>query len=382
MAMRSSIGQEVTSLTLIGVLNIWDIATAMAPKRFYQHNPNGGSRCSVFTALVGNMSVPPPSTGPTVDVRLIYGPFLLGVMFNLILFGASQLTYVQTALKDPLWIRILVWHVFIVETANSAFDIALVYEPLVLQYGQFSIPKAPNNLPSVFITHPICVLLVAFPIQMFFLWRIRMLTQNNVILGIIFIFSLVGLGGGIWTTVMVQVAGKFSRIPLLYRSAEVWFISSSVTDVCIAVRLAFALRKQKTGIRATDTVVDKIIRSEFRRSMIDLVIELMTTQAFFGILDVTTFLILPFYSNCLMSALNARTHLRTTSGPVGQLSLSRTTQQSLSLGGPNYKYGVDGKLPQDTLQDISLDTFANHTETPDAHANQAGIRVTTVVERV
>ncbi|KAJ7106227.1 hypothetical protein C8R44DRAFT_805907 [Mycena epipterygia] len=344
-----------------------------------------GSRCSVFIALVGSMSVPPPSTGPTVDVRLSYGPLLVGVFFNLILFGvliAQQLTYVQTSRKDPLWIRILVWYVFFVETANSAFDMALVYEPLVLQYGE-----VPNKLPTVFITQPLCVLLVGFPIQLFFLWRIRILTQNNVIPAAIFLFSLVGLAGGVWTTVMVPIAGKFSRIPLLYRSAEVWFISSSLADVCIAVRLAFALRKKKTGIRATDCAIDTIIRMTVQTGML---------TALFGLLDVTCFLILPgetvnfiwaiplskLYSNCLMSTLNARTHLRTMGGQIGQLSLSRTAQQSLAFAGPNYKYGVDGKLPRDTLQDTALDTFRNHTETLASHENESGIRVTTVVERV
>ncbi|KAJ7181517.1 hypothetical protein C8R43DRAFT_1116889 [Mycena crocata] len=282
---------------------------------------------------------------PTVDVRLSYGPLLVGVFFNLILFGvliAQQLAYFQTARKDRLWMRLLVWSVFFVETANSAFDMAIVYEPLVLHYGE-----VPDKLPTVFITQPLCVLLVSFPIQMFFIWRIRTLTQTNIIPAIIFAFSLVGLGGGVWTTVMIPIAGRFSRIPMLYRSAEVWFISSSVADGA-TVNFIWAIPLSK------------------------------------------------LYSNSLMSALNARTQLREMGGK--RLTLS-SPQQNIVLSNP-YDDTADSKLPREALQhsvcahyplDLNgtdstsqleaLDTFAHDEVGTAPRESDYGIRMTTVVER-
>ncbi|KAF8189615.1 hypothetical protein K438DRAFT_1971722 [Mycena galopus ATCC 62051] len=179
------------------------------------------------------------STGPTFDVRLTYGPLLIGVFFNMILFGVlitQQLDYLQNSRKDPLWMRILVWVVFLVETANTAFDVTIVYEPLILQYGAI-----PNKLPTMFITQPLCVVLVCWPIQLFFIWRIRGITGSVRISSLIFSFSLVSLAGGVWTTSMVPVAGTFSRIPILYRSAEVWLVASAITDISIALTLAISL---------------------------------------------------------------------------------------------------------------------------------------------
>ncbi|KAF7350063.1 hypothetical protein MVEN_01308100 [Mycena venus] len=123
-------------------------------------------------------------SAPTVDVQLSYGPLLLGVYFNLILCGVlitQQLDYVQNSRKDPLFIRILVWAVFIVEVANTAFDMSIMYEPLILHYGEI-----PDKLPTVFITQPLCVILVGFPTQLFFIWRIRIVTGNNLIAAVIF----------------------------------------------------------------------------------------------------------------------------------------------------------------------------------------------------
>ncbi|KAJ7162712.1 hypothetical protein C8R43DRAFT_1062998 [Mycena crocata] len=319
---------------------------------------------------------PALSTGPTVDVKLIYGPLLVGVFMNMILYGVligQQLTYYQTSRKDPLWMRTLVWMVFIIETANTAFDISIMYEPLILHYGGI-----PDNLPTVFITQPLCVILVGFPIQLFFIWRIRTLTENNLLPAVIFLFSLVAFGGGVWTTVMVPITAKFRNIPMLYRSAEVWLIASAVTDLCIAASLAITLRKKKTGFAVTDTVVDKIIRMTVQTGML---------TALFSILDVVCFLTLTgvtvnfiwniplskLYSNCLMSTLNARQHLnRNMAG-----DLSSSARQNVNLSGPTYAARGDTKVT-DTL---GHSTFAPD-ETMGGPENEYGIRMTKIVERV
>ncbi|KAJ7084672.1 hypothetical protein C8R44DRAFT_894116 [Mycena epipterygia] len=346
------------------------------------------------------MSVPPHSTGATADVRLSYGPLLIGVFFNMILFGASlqfhsrililtavnagidrtglrqQLTYFQTPRKDPLWIRVLVWYVSFVETANAALDMAIMYEPLILHYGEI-----PDKLPTVFLTQPLCVILVGFPIQLFFIWRIRTLTESNIIPAIICLFAAAGFAGGVWTTVMVPIIARFSRIPLLYRSAVVWLISSAMTDICIAFRLAIALRQKKTGFEATDTVLDKIIRTTVQTGML---------TALFSILDVTCFLILPgetvnfiwsiplskLYSNCLMSTLNARNNLRDTALSAGRAQQNMVFSKSAR--------SIDGKPARATvtLPNSDQSPFANHQETFVGGGNEYGIRITRVVERV
>ncbi|KAJ6483055.1 hypothetical protein DFH09DRAFT_1292065 [Mycena vulgaris] len=299
------------------------------------------------------MSAPPD---PTFDVHLLYGPLLVGVLFNMILYGvlvAQQLTYLQTSHKNPRWISILVWGVFFVETANTALDIGMIYEPLILHYGAL-----PINLPTVFITQPICVMLVGFPIQLFFIWRIWNLTGQNVIPFVIFVFSLVALGGGLWTTVRIPSFAEFRRIPLLHTSATVWLIGSAGTDLCIAFSLAIALKRMKTGFAATDTVVDKIIRMTVQTGML---------TALFSILDVVSFLtiasttvnfmwnipISKLYSNCLMSTLNAR---QAWNKNLGDHVPSLGRQQPAVLSAP--RFALDSK-DTDTM-DTSMSPYTNN----------------------
>ncbi|KAJ7195341.1 hypothetical protein GGX14DRAFT_475122 [Mycena pura] len=321
----------------------------------------------------------PPSTGPTVDVRLSYGPLLIGIFFNMILYGVligQQLTYFKMTRRDPLWITALVWGVFVVETANTVFDMYMMYQPLILEYG-----AVPNLLPTLFVTQPLCVLVVGFPIQLFFIWRIRTLTQKRLVPGIILVFACVAVGGGIWTTVLIPIVATFQNIPRLYRSAQIWLITSGVTDLCIAASLASALRSKKTGFTVTDSVVDKIIRMTVQTGLV---------TALFSILDVVCFLTLrgktvnfvwniplsKLYSNCLLSTLNARENLKT------NMSGSRGQHGNFVLSGQTFAGASDRKLDGQRQMPTALDTFAQEPAEMIGGQEEYGIRMTKVVEVV
>ncbi|KAF7345320.1 hypothetical protein MSAN_01908900 [Mycena sanguinolenta] len=310
------------------------------------------------------MSAPPP-VGTVIDVRLSYGPLLVGAFFNMILFGVL-IGQVCGALPEmtTYGYAFLVWGVFSVEVVNTALDMTMLYQPLILDYGAI-----PDKLPWVFVTQPLCVILVGFPIQLFFIWRIYSLTHNTVVTMGILSFSLVSFGGGAWTTVMVPIVKTFGNLPRLYRSAELWLISAATTDLCIAVTLAVALRNKKTGFTHTDTVVDKIIRLTVQTGML---------TALFSVLDVICFVsfkgktvnflwnipLTKLYANCLMSTLNARERL------------NRSMNPQHSSGQNNFVLSVGGdKVHQDG------DTFAANDDFQGTEP-QFGIRMTKVVERM
>ncbi|KAJ7181003.1 hypothetical protein C8R46DRAFT_1071156 [Mycena filopes] len=268
------------------------------------------------------MSAPPetPPFGTIIDVKLLFGPLLIGVFFNMILFGllvAQMMTYFQTQRRDALWIRILVFYVLFVECSNTALDIAYMYQPLVLEYGSI-----PGKLPTVFITQPLCVILVAFPIQLFFIWRIRALTGNQILPVIFALFAALSFGGGIWTMVRVGGAHRWDNVPRAYNAATVWLASSMGTDICIAVCLAWALRTKKTGFASTDTVVDRIVRMTVQTGVITAVVNILDILSFIFLKGKTVNFMwnIPLsklYSNCMMSTLNARAGFKDTlAGPV------------------------------------------------------------------
>ncbi|KAF8068069.1 hypothetical protein FPV67DRAFT_1171021 [Lyophyllum atratum] len=248
------------------------------------------------------------------DVQLLFGPMLIGVFINMILYGVLIVqthTYYQLYKKDAPWIRYLVLYLFIVETANTAFDIFIMYEPLILRYGS---PDGTKFFPTLFATEPLIIVAVSTPIQLFFAWRIKMLTKSIWIPALIVIFGIVSLAGGIWTGIMVAVVRLFARKPELHNPALVWFLASCAGDILITGSLVFSLSKRRTGFVATDDAISRLIRMTVQTGML---------TAFFAVGDVVFFMTLPhtalnflwdlalskLYSNCLLSTLNARASL-------------------------------------------------------------------------
>ncbi|KAJ7119022.1 hypothetical protein C8R44DRAFT_878540 [Mycena epipterygia] len=273
------------------------------------------------------------------NVQLLFGPMLIGVFFNMILYGVllgQVLTYYQIYRSDAGWMRYFVLVLFLIETANTGFDIAFLYQPLILEYGQ-----KPIFFPTFFINEPLCVVLVSTPIQLFFAWRIRSLTKSYWVPAIVGILALASFTGGIWTAGTSIIVPFQQRLELIvvHNSALLWFLASCVADILITISLVISLAKRKTNFSTTDSVIDKIIRMTVQTGML---------TAVFSILDVICFMVLPhaavnfvwdlalskLYTNCLMSTLNARQRLNkasATSGSVQQRNNSHGPMMSPNL---------------------------------------------------
>jgi len=148
--------------------------------------------------------------------------------------------------------------------------------------------------------------------------------------------SLIVVAGGFVTGVKVAILKLFIKKPELHWPALLWLLTSCVADLLITVTLVRSLSQRKTGFVVTDTVVDKIIRLTVQTGMI---------TAVSAIGDVVSFLALPhtainflwditlakLYANCLMSTLNARATL---------MSSSQVT--------PVHRNALDPSMPSDS----------------------------------
>ncbi|KAF8735584.1 hypothetical protein AX14_001835 [Amanita brunnescens Koide BX004] len=284
------------------------------------------------------------------NVKLSFGPMLIGTYMNMILYGiliVQALFYFQTYKKDAPWIRYLVLYLFLVETINTGCDIAMMYQPLIMEYGQ---PDAVKFFPTMFASEPVVIVAVSTPIQLFFAWRIWALTKSIWIPIIVSLFALVSFAGGIWTAAKIVIIRLFALKPELHEPALVWFLASCISDVCITAVLVFSLSKRKTGFAATDDALSKIIRLTVQTGLI---------TSLFAIGDVVFFMTLPhtglnflwdlalskLYSNCLLSTLNARASLSMQSGGASRpRGLGAITGHSTFARRPQSESGLEDGL--------------------------------------
>lgn len=249
------------------------------------------------------------------SVKFLYGPMLFGVYLNMILYGiliVQTYDYIRGWKKDAVWIRCLVVYLFIAETANTALDMHTMYEPLIMRFGT---PEATKFIPTSFASEPIMNVLVSMPIQLFFAWRVKVLTRSYLLATIIIIFAITSFAGGVWTTYKTAMVRLFIHKNLLEPPALVWLLGSCVADIFITTVLVISLAKRRTGIGATDDVISKIIRMTIQTGLL---------TALFAVADVAFFMTLhhatinfifdialvKLYANCLLSTLNAREHWR------------------------------------------------------------------------
>ncbi|KAL1700895.1 hypothetical protein EV121DRAFT_294768 [Schizophyllum commune] len=115
-----------------------------------------------------------------------HGPVLMGTFLNVLLYGVSVMqTYLYWNVykrKDPLYLRLLVLFLFLADTAHTAFTMAYMYIALIIHYDDLPYLK---HTTWVFATEPALVGIIGGSVQLFFSWRVRMLTGNVFLAGII-----------------------------------------------------------------------------------------------------------------------------------------------------------------------------------------------------
>ncbi|KAJ7348848.1 hypothetical protein DFH08DRAFT_863617 [Mycena albidolilacea] len=311
----------------------------------------------------------PPTALPNVE--LSFGPMLIGVFFNMILYGvliSQVLSYFKYYPRDAPWMKFFILSLFAVETLNTGFDMAIMYQPLILDYG-----AKPNFFPLFFVTEPLCIVAVSTPIQLFFAWRIKSLTKSWWIPILIVLLAIASLVGGVWTAVMISIVKTFANKPKLHNPALLWFLTACVADGLITASFVFTLSKRKTsGFSGHDSAIDKLTR------VIRLTVQTGLITAICAILDVICFMALPhfavdfvwdlalskLYTNCLMSTLNARQRIHIPSPNSTLSEQRRATSHGLvvSPSTPRTTKHVDTPRHTDSSGIYELDTQkANYT---------------------
>ncbi|KAM5543728.1 hypothetical protein V8D89_002345 [Ganoderma adspersum] len=243
-------------------------------------------------------------------VQEIYGPMFIGVMFNIMLYGImSTQTYLYFSMykDDRPWMKAFVLILFLCDTANTGFDIAFMYDPLVNNFGNFD---ALNTANWMFITEPMMTAIIAALVQTFFAWRVKVLTSNRVVVAIILLCALTQLVGGIGSTITLAIIPHFFNVKKFRILGIIWLVSAALADVLITTALVWHLRKHKTGIAVTDDIVNKIIRLTVQTGLITSLFAVISLVLYLAVPSGYDFIfnmpLAKLYTNSLMSTLNSR----------------------------------------------------------------------------
>ncbi|KAG9312688.1 hypothetical protein JVU11DRAFT_7106 [Chiua virens] len=215
-------------------------------------------------------------------------------------------------------------YLLLCETINTGCDMAMMYEPLIIRNGTF-IPSHTSDgfkynlttkfrladIKLVLASDPILTVLVSLPVQLFIAWRVKILTQSIFVPVIIALFSFASFTGGIATGILAIILPAYADFPKHHVYAVIWLVTAAVADILITGALVLSLLHRRSGIGATDHLVNRIIR---------LTVQTGFVTVSFAVIDVALFMLLKgttwnfifdyslskLYSNSLLSTLNAR----------------------------------------------------------------------------
>ncbi|KAJ7600786.1 hypothetical protein C8J56DRAFT_1038418 [Mycena floridula] len=234
--------------------------------------------------------------------EVAHGPMLVGFVLNILLYGimiTQVYLYFTTFKRDKAWMKILVSVLFVADTMNAIFDFIYIYNSVIVHFDDVPFLM---NADWVFATDPGLTGIIACIMQVFFAWRIKVLTNNTWLACVVVSFAIAGGVGGIITAVEVERITAFVDFRKFKSVVILWLAAECICDALIASILVWHLvssypsgRKRKTGFQISDELVDRIIRLTMQTGFL---------TALCATLDLCFFLSDP--TGTMMSSLNSR----------------------------------------------------------------------------
>nr|GAT59195.1 predicted protein [Mycena chlorophos] len=192
--------------------------------------------------------------------EIAHGPLFIGLFLNVVLYGIMIIQtymYFLTYTRDKAWTKAFVAVILLLDTLNTVFDFAYLYKCLIKNFGNVEVLARADWL---FATDPATTAIIAVAVQLFYAWRVKVLTGNLWLVAAVVGSAFVAFAGGIGTSVEVHLHPYFINFISFKSVVITWLAGSAVADVIITSILVVHLRSHKSGLAGSDLLVDRIIR--------------------------------------------------------------------------------------------------------------------------
>ncbi|KAJ3501837.1 hypothetical protein NLJ89_g9161 [Agrocybe chaxingu] len=367
---------------VIGFSSSTETIGLIAPDRQHIHDSscakyNGTEYAQLLPSLLSSVpphpselfkmvNISPPINNPA---EIAHRWMLLGCFINVLLLGimiTQVYLYYTTYKRDQLWMKIYVAVLFVLDVVNTVFIFVYLYRSFITFFGDFDFIEKADHYVA---TDPATTGLVGTMVQLFFAWRIFVLTKTWIYSAIITVLAVTAGICSILSSVGVARTPKFTEFHAFKNPVIVWLVASVVDDILITSILVWYFlrhplgsiheklpqRKNKTGFQRSDMMIDRIIRVTIQTGLLTMIVAAL--DLLFFLIDPTgTHLLFNFslsklYSNSLMSSLNSRKGWSyagtggTQSGGYGAQSEPNVAQRHVhisSMKKPNEMIDVEG----------------------------------------
>ncbi|KAG1837489.1 hypothetical protein F4604DRAFT_2000616, partial [Suillus subluteus] len=255
---------------------------------------------------------------------------VLGYQFNWGLYGvlATQLyTYHQARFQDTRLIKSIVYGLFVIETLQLVMATHDSFHTLALGWGNI---LDLSNVWFSWFDLPFLTGLTSATIQCFYAWRLYILSKSYVLAITISAIALVqgsaAMAEGIQIYISQNVPGT-QEDTFKTTAVCVWLGGTALCDIIICCAMFYFLSKSRTGFRATDSMLNRLIKITIETGMasaviaiIELTLFLIFKHNFYHV--VPAFMLSKLYSNSFLVLLNSRKSIKRSTNSESSRSFS------------------------------------------------------------
>ncbi|KAK0215455.1 hypothetical protein IW262DRAFT_218843 [Armillaria fumosa] len=254
--------------------------------------------------------LPVPAGNP---IERVSGPMIVGYLLHWGLFGTLSIQLYLYYLAFPMdrqFVKSLVYGIYILELVQT---ILIAHDAFaVFGYG-FGDLEAITEMHFNSLTDPFMIAIAAFVGQVFYAYRIYILSRSRIVPAVIFCLSFTSAVASIITGVDYFQAGDLLKVDKRMTSIFGGILcgGSALCDIAIALCMTYYLTRSQTGFRRTQILVTKITR---------LTIETGSATAIANLVAIILFLAFPrqifymapslviskLYANSIYMVLNSR----------------------------------------------------------------------------
>ncbi|KAJ7829277.1 hypothetical protein B0H14DRAFT_3873093 [Mycena olivaceomarginata] len=187
---------------------------------------------------------------------------LVGVTINTYLMGVimSQFfTYWTSEYQDPLWMRLLVAFLFIINTTQAAAVIYMLWFYCVTNFTN------PNAVAIELWPYPFTALtmsILALVNHTFQSSRIYRFTRSKILVAFLLVISFVNCGIGVTVAIEMWILSKLSNLAALQPIIESNLALQCAIDTMIAIIMTVMFSRWRTNFFAdTDKMLNRLIRT-------------------------------------------------------------------------------------------------------------------------
>ncbi|TFK32878.1 hypothetical protein BDQ12DRAFT_658668, partial [Crucibulum laeve] len=260
-------------------------------------------------------------SSPNIAVSLLplSGPLIVGYLLNWGLFGVISVQvylYYLAFPNDKTFVKVLVYGVFCLELLQS---IVIARDSFVTFASGFGDPNALISFHLGWLTMPLMSAIVGCTVQLFYSFRIRVLSRSKVLPLVIVILALTQCGAGIACSIISYNLGDLTKLTTapMFITQGIRNGASVICDIIITLSMWFSLTSMSdttsgVSMKSTEARLTRIIKLSVATGSLTAFFAVLDLGLYFGLQKEGSYFVIPcvslgkLYSNSMMAMLNSR----------------------------------------------------------------------------